>query len=155
MENKIKYLILAAFALTASFGRANALDIDPAAPKMVSEDNLEDAGLAKPAKILERPNVQYEASGLRNPFEQPAIGGDGEGQPREEEPLPELIVQGLIWEGDPKQAIINNKVVKLGDNIENVDIVEIDKEGVTVLFAGVEHKLTTLTAEGQQGGQEK
>ncbi len=51
-------------------------------------------------------------------------------------PLPPLVIQGLLWGGEFPQAIINNKVVKIGDTIEEARIVEINKNGVILLFAG-------------------
>jgi len=50
----------------------------------------------------------------------------------EELPLPFLGIQGIIWNTDTPQAIINNQVVKIGDKIENVEIIDIDKQGIKV-----------------------
>jgi hypothetical protein len=50
----------------------------------------------------------------------------------EEPPLPFLGIQGIIWNTDTPQAIINNQVVKIGDRIEGVEIIDIDKQGIKV-----------------------
>jgi len=49
--------------------------------------------------------------------------------------IPDLI-EGLIWNSDMPQAIINGSVVKIGDYIEGVKIVGIDKKGITIDYEG-------------------
>jgi hypothetical protein len=109
---------------------------------------------APPApETIARPNVIYKAEGLKDPFQNPimegvtkpvagsgALGGFGviEGPP------PPLTVQGLIWGGFLPQAIVNNKIVKVGDTIDGANIISIDKNGVTVLFQEREYKLSPL-----------
>jgi hypothetical protein len=157
-----RVLILSIFlflALVSFKDVAYALSLEPAVPVEVDETNMEKAGMkiGKRVETIIRPNVEYKATGLRNPFEQPVLGSEDNADGSlvaKEATLPSLTVQGIIWEGSPKQAIINNKVVKVGDTLESVDIVDINKEGVTVLFAGVEHKLTTAPAMGQQADLE-
>ena len=50
--------------------------------------------------------------------------------------LPALRVQGIIWGGDRPQAIINDRIVELGDDVEGATIKSIQKDGVNVLFDG-------------------
>lgn len=50
--------------------------------------------------------------------------------------LPPFVINGLVWGTAVPQAIINGKVLKIGDTIEEVRIVTIDKTGVGVLFEG-------------------
>ena len=71
-------------------------------------------------------------------------------EPKVEARLPNLTVQGVIWGDNLPQAIINNKVVKVGDRLGSVDVIDISKEGVTVLFASVKHKLSTLPVISKQ-----
>jgi hypothetical protein len=47
-------------------------------------------------------------------------------------PMPPLSIEGLIWNTDVPQAIINGKVVRKGDMIEGVKILEINGDGITV-----------------------
>ena len=50
--------------------------------------------------------------------------------------IPDLNIEGLIWNSDMPQAIINGSVVKIGDYIEGVKIVGIDKKGITIDYEG-------------------
>ncbi|MDD3088235.1 MAG: hypothetical protein PHP89_06705 [Candidatus Omnitrophica bacterium] len=109
--------------------------------------------------IIERPRIEYRARGLRNPFQQP-ISSTEDKPGKTEEPasvevasLPVLNVQGIIWQGNPKQAIINNRVMKVGDSLDNIDVIDISKEGVTVLYAGVQHNISTSPAPGRQDSE--
>lgn len=100
-----------------------------------------------PSEVIVLPNIEYKAEDLRDPFQNPNIA-EGK-KPTEESEVsetkeitpPSLTVQGLIWGGNFPQAIINNKVVKVGDIIEGVRIISIDKEGITVFFKEREYKL--------------
>lgn len=154
MKKIIRYLIIVFFMLVSFKVQAYALKMDLGAPKEIDESNMEKTGLTlvnKNIEIIVRPNVVYRAQGLRNPFEQTVLESEStsavdSGIKPEVVSLPQLTVQGIIWGGRLPQAIINNKVVKVGDLLEGAEIVEINKEGATVLFAGVEHQLTTLPA---------
>ncbi len=48
---------------------------------------------------------------------------------------PKLTVNGLIWGTDKPQAIINDRVVSIGDTIENSRIVDINQNGVDIIFS--------------------
>ncbi len=55
--------------------------------------------------------------------------------------MPSLILQGIFW-GIPKpQAIINRKIVSVGDTVEGSEVVAVTREGVTVSYNGEEHEL--------------
>jgi hypothetical protein len=41
-----------------------------------------------------------------------------------------MVVKGLIWNTDEPQAIVNDKVVSVGDEIDGVEIISIDQKGV-------------------------
>ncbi len=51
-------------------------------------------------------------------------------------PLPKLTIEGIIWNSDMPQAIVDGRVVRIGDVIKNVEIVNIEKRGITVNFNG-------------------
>jgi hypothetical protein len=51
-------------------------------------------------------------------------------------PLPELTIEGIIWNTYMPQAIVNGQVVKIGDVIKGVTIVNIEKEGITIDHSG-------------------
>jgi hypothetical protein len=69
---------------------------------------------------------------------------------QQETQLPSINVQGLIWGGVFPQAIIDEKVVKKGDMVGEMRIVEIDKEGITVLFNNKEYVLSPSAGAGQK-----
>lgn len=102
------------------------------------------------SKIIVRPNIEYEAEGLRDPFkvyeeeykkrkEEVAVGKE----PIQIEPLPSLTIQGIVWGGSAPLGIINDKVVKVGDTIEGVKIIKIDRDGIKVLYHGREYNLSS------------
>lgn len=110
---------------------------------------LEEQEKAVP-EVIERPTLHYEAGDLRDPFVAPVIKKEeGVTQTPEEvvkkEPPP-LNVQGIIWGGRLNQAIINNKVVKAGDTIEGAKILNISKDGVIILFEGMQYNLSSPAA---------
>ena len=105
----------------------------------------------KESELIVSPHIEYKAEGLRDPLESylkkeevlPA-------QPQQEiapsPPPPALTVQGIIWGGRFPQAIINNKIVKAGDTIEGVRIIDINKDGVTVFFGNRKYNLLSPAA---------
>lgn len=106
-----------------------------------------------------RVDVKYTAEGLRDPFEsylikEKAVGikekGAAVGQV-----LPSLVVQGIIWGGSFPQAIINDKVVKIGDEVERARILEISKEGVVVLYDNRRYDLSSPAATGLENLKKK
>ena len=157
MMKRTTICLITVFFMFISFKiQVYALNMEFSAPKEIDERNMEKTGLMAPNKNVEaivRPNVEYRAQGLRNPFEQPSLGSESanaDGSTKAEgEKIPQLTVQGVIWGGSLAQAIVNNKVVKVGDVLEGTEVIDINKEGVTVLSAGVEYKLTTLPAFNQ------
>jgi len=92
----------------------------------------------------EENKIEYKSEDLRNPFEEEKIETKEEPpEEKEAEPLPALRVQGIVWGGSVPQAIINDKVVRVGDTIEGVRITDINKSGVSVFFGNRQHNLTT------------
>ncbi|MBL7130170.1 MAG: hypothetical protein ISS45_01990 [Candidatus Omnitrophica bacterium] len=82
--------------------------------------------------------VKYTSQDLRDPFENPF---EMMTQPEPSKPtigvgLSHLQVQGVIWGSKMPQAIINNVVVRIGEVIEGVEILDIRQEGVYVLYEG-------------------
>ena len=107
---------------------------------------LETKEKEKPLESIERPRQDYNAQGLRDPFLEPDIeekvGEEGaEGPGSAPAALPSLKVYGVVWGGSFPQAIINSKVVRVGDNIEGARVIKIDKEGVVVFFEGKQYNL--------------
>jgi hypothetical protein len=91
---------------------------------------------------ITRPPVQYRASDLRDPFDnnlpkKAGVTGDTKSGP------PALTVSGVLWGGSIPQAIINDKVVKVGDKIEKAEVISISKEGVSVLYGEQEYTINS------------
>ncbi|MDP2941185.1 MAG: hypothetical protein Q8N85_02895 [Candidatus Omnitrophota bacterium] len=96
---------------------------------------------------IERPRVKFEEVGLKDPFREPIIKRPDKPVALTEEgskvsQLPTLTVQGLIWGGIFPQAIINNKVLKIGDTIDGARIANISKDGVVVFYEGTQYSLS-------------
>jgi hypothetical protein len=89
-------------------------------------------------KALLRPSLDYDAGNEKDPFgeapEQPKSQGKDAQTGTAALPLPSMNIQGLIWGGKFPQAIINGKVVKIGEVIEGAQIIEINKEGVVLSY---------------------
>jgi len=122
-----------------------------------------------PPDYIERPRVAYQAMNLRDPFQSSVVKAETtearnevSGSPKSasadtsavQTPLPTLNIQGIVWGGIFPQAIINNKVVKVGDTIktenqaDQIIIVAIAQEGVTVFFRDKQYKLSSPATGG-------
>ena len=55
---------------------------------------------------------------------------------------PSMSINGLVWNSDMPQAIINGRVVNLGDNVDGAIITQINEAGVEILFRGKEFSIT-------------
>lgn len=116
---------------------------------------------SQPQGVVPRLKEEFETQGLRDPFRnyfEESVGpGDGDGGvPREPEVQPPpLTVQGIICGGRFNQAIINNKVVKVGDTVDNVLITGIEKEGITVFFSNKSFKIFSPAVNTIQGLEKK
>ena len=100
--------------------------------------------------VIEVPLVEYTADNLRDPFDPEPVKEDDDD---EEElispapaPLPNLEVQGIVWGSALPQAIINNRVVKIGDIIQGVRVVDISKKGITVFYSGRQQLIASPAA---------
>lgn len=88
--------------------------------------------------------AEYKAEGLRDPFREEKIETKVKEEPQEEievVSLPNIAIQGIVWGGVFPQAIINNKVVKIGDTIGETKIIDIGKSGIIVLQENKKYKL--------------
>lgn len=127
---------------------ARSFAADSALNAMQKVEKLEKEETAAPPAVINRPNVEYKASRLRDPFLSLIVkdiesAEEAKASEAAAKPLPALTVQGIIWGGSFPQAIINNKVVKAGDNIEGVSINSIDKSGIAVFFEGRYYELSS------------
>jgi hypothetical protein len=108
-------------------------------------------------EISLRPKIEYKSEGSRDPFqpsrkEEKVIKQEAQlpPQPVSQVPLPALTISATVWGGVFPQAIINDKIVKPGDSIEGVDIVDISKDGITVSFANRIYNLPSSIGENLQ-----
>jgi hypothetical protein len=51
-------------------------------------------------------------------------------QPAKQQDVKAMVVKGLVWNTDEPQAIVNDKVVRVGDSIDGMKIISIQKKGV-------------------------
>ncbi|MFH1457892.1 MAG: hypothetical protein ABIG31_01840 [Candidatus Omnitrophota bacterium] len=114
-----------------------------------------DENISPPARI-ERPVVEYRSGHLKDPFQRFRSSKRTQGpqdateakSAKKKRPLPPLEIQGVVWGGIFPQAVVDNKVVKVGDTIkleqaqEEIRIISIDKEGITVSFDEQNYKLS-------------
>jgi len=109
-------------------------------------------------EIITRPQIKYKSGQLRDPFvsvmvkEEKRQDSQKQGAAELNQPkidLGALKVQGVIWGTKMSQAIINNKVLVVGDLIDGAEILSINKKGVTLSFAG---EVVHLSAPGQNSG---
>jgi hypothetical protein len=159
--NKIPASILILFALliTGLFysESSGSLKWDDDASKEQSEGSVKNAqvkdSVLKQEAII-RPNIEYKSQGLKDPF-QPLVteeetGGSIAANSAKIKPLPVLTIQALIWGGAFPQAIINNRIVKIGDKISEAEVIAIGKEGVTLLYANKKYKLSSPALMGSR-----
>lgn len=92
--------------------------------------------------------IEYKSEDLPDPFREEQLEISEKTQIKESKALPNLQIQGTVWGGSFPQAIVNNKVVRVGDKIEGVTIIDINKAGVTVLFDNQQYNLTTSSSTG-------
>ena len=77
----------------------------------------------------ERPALAVEYAGrlFRDPF------ADGDAKTVSARPASQderLSLQGVIWSSGRPQAIVNGKIVKIGDTIQDAEVLDIRKDGV-------------------------
>ena len=93
---------------------------------------------SKKTDFLLKPEVSYQAEGVRDPFKSylpdAPVVVSGKIEPKTDTPLPKLEVSGIFWGANFPQAIINGIIVKAGDSIGDVKITSIEPEGVTIKF---------------------
>lgn len=92
---------------------------------------------------INRPITDYKAESLRDPFmgriiERPVLKQVVRQEVKKSQPVVApsgIAIQGIVWGGRATYAIVNNKVVKTNDMINNdVQVVEINKDGIVVLY---------------------
>ncbi|MCX5711533.1 MAG: hypothetical protein NTY47_00455 [Candidatus Omnitrophica bacterium] len=145
--NKI-FIILNFLSIAFCCLAASALAQDQTYSSLSAEENntpqVEQSVSNNPEGLL-RPKAEYEAGTLRDPFIQvnEQVPSATTQQATQQQPRPDLRVSGIIWGGVFPQAIINDKVVKVGDVVDGVTILEINKDYINVSYSGVKSKLNS------------
>jgi len=100
---------------------------------------------------------EFDIRGLKDPFEDPfedaaILDETTKIQPKAENaPLPSLEVQGIIRGGRFNQAIINGKIIKVGDTVEGARVTGINSDNVVVFFGNKSATLYSPAALIRQG----
>lgn len=86
----------------------------------------------------------YNATALRDPFQDWLLEEKEKAveEKFKEKPFPKFFIQGIILTEDLPMAIINNTIVKVGDKLEEAEVIKIDKEAVTFFYYGKEYKVS-------------
>lgn len=123
-----------------------------ASAQMKEIEKLEASQKQRPPVVV-RPRVEYKAEGLKDPFQGVKKKAD-EKSPQEtvKVQLPVLTVQGIVWGSTLPQAIINNRVLKIGDTIEGARVIDVNKDGVTLFYGGQQYNLYSPAAGDLQKG---
>lgn len=146
------FIFIFSFFLTSAFAEKLPYRIikDIGSEEGVGQKAVSKAGNKE---VVIRPKVEYMPAGSRDPFQSPIrMQNDQAGVTAPESidqqnPIKSLKVQGVIWGGELPQAIINNKVLKIGDTIESFRIVGIDRDGVTVISGSYQYILPSSAGE--------
>ena len=128
----------------------------------------------KAGPAVEDTGVEYTAENFRDPLRPQILrpkAEQAEGQVAIEEEKPRvaemlsLSLQGIIWNPERPLAIINNRVVKIGDIIlvpkdsettEAATIMDITQDGVVIIYSGEVEKIpspASLELRNIKGGQ--
>jgi len=149
---------MALFLIFAFFDLCPAEDLSQT---VIAEDEPVLDGQEAPDKqeaVVLKPKITYEASDLRDPFKKYSEIDISQPQESGAPVLPAMTVSGIIWGTAIPQAIINDKVVKTGDTIDEVKIININKDFISVVFSGRQYKLDAPAFAGNinkpEGGEQ-
>jgi hypothetical protein len=150
--SRIKNIILIIFSIGLFLNCLGREYVFAAVSKELKEAERMEAESRQKPSFLVRQKIEYKAEGLRDPFRGARIetaSGTVEAK------LPNFTVQGIVWGGSFPQAIINNKVVKIGDTLESAKVIDISKDGVTVFSGGQQYKFSSPAVGDLKKAEEK
>lgn len=101
---------------------------------------------------IDIPSAEYTAEGTRNPFKSYIVKPsqpepEVEAQPVVMKAFPSFSIQGVFWGGRFPQAIINDKIVKEGDLIDEAKVLRITRDHIKFLFANREFSVSPSSLE--------
>lgn len=134
-NNRAILILLITFSMVVSLKPAKAQEA--MSPQVSPEEN----------------KIEYKSEGLRDPFQDEKREIIEEPVQVETKPLPSLQIEGVVWGGSLPQAIINNRVMRVGDTVEGARITDINQSGVTVFFENRQYNLTTSSPISSQGAK--
>lgn len=108
----------------------------------------EDAAENKKDKATEQiPLVEYTGMNQRDPLRSPIkiASIEENAEPEEVVVFPQMSLQGILWGGQKPAAIIDNKAFRAGDLVQEAKIIEINKNGVKLLYKNKEFFLEKET----------
>ncbi len=88
--------------------------------------------------------MKYKSAALRDPFVDPTDERPIDDSTKIEASIRSMSVQGVIVAGNNKSAIINGAIYKVGDKLGAAEVVDIDRDGVMILYNGKEIKLQLI-----------
>ena len=89
---------------------------------------------------IEIPKVEYKSFDTKDPFlacvKREVAKRTDSSQPIAPAAVvaPNLAIQGIVWGGKIAQAIVNNKLVTVGDTVEEARIVAITGDGLEIIY---------------------
>lgn len=149
VQQAVVVLLLAAFIGTWALTRKIPLKKSPAPPHPLEQATAIQTPFPERSKQPDRP-PQVE----RNPFALPPLlaqilhqrelerlrleDGSAEGELPQQLSiqLPSLTLQGVFWGITAPQAIINRRILSIGDELEGAKLVAVQKDAVTVSYQG-------------------
>ena len=101
----------------------------------------------------------YSAKGKRDPFVQ-LVGSSSKastGGLLGVESVEEILVEGIVQDADPKNSIViaNGSVLKEGEEIGNVKLLKIDRDGALFSVNGVEGRRELYQEKSEKGLSDK
>ena len=148
-QHTIEYIAIGALVLTAiiiGIARFKKGDVNDEVfsrkefTEKWKEVEILEAGVPKNEKI-----VAFAPDGETFPFRSPFDDTEETKQTDENVVLPEMQYQGMIWKSPRPQAIINNKVYDIGDDIEavgeaeaKVKVKDVTVDGIHLIYKSKE-----------------
>lgn len=102
---------------------------------------------------LELPRLEYAADSYRDPFKsyiEKVVVDPNKKEPEPEmvvKPFPTLEIEGVFWGGKYPVALINNKIWKEGDVLEEAQIRSIDKQRIIFVFGNRQYEQALSAAQ--------
>ena len=88
---------------------------------------------------------ETDTGAVEPPVQQNVEQTNNEQTEQEEEyvlPKPEFKISGIVWNSERPQAIIEGRVLEVGDKIEDWSISNIDQRGVEIIYLDYKYILT-------------